>query len=112
MDATPDERKWEYLMLLFPLGDRQWSPDQQDVVVRGRPITSHDVLEMHAKELPSETAIVFERKHVLEPNPPCQRVAPIFSHVDADALDRVKVQKGHDILTGLAIDPSQRRFDR
>ena len=83
------ELKCEFGVLLGPLGNRHRSPDQQDVVIRARPITGHNVLEMQAEELPSDAAVVFGQEHVPERDAPGHEVASGSAAVDADALEGV-----------------------
>src|SRR5258708_32767732 len=91
MRSIPYERKRELVVSLGPLGNRHGSCDEQNVVVRARPIAGHDVLEMHAEELPSQTAVVLRREHVPERNAPGQRVASACADMEAHPPHRMQL---------------------
>src|SRR5579864_7403963 len=95
-----------------PFGDRHRAADQQKVIVWRRPITRHDILIMNAEMVPAELVVLFRRDRLLEIDAPPQRVAAGSAKLfDADAGDRIKIDKAHDVLARLAVDPGHRRRD-
>lgn len=95
-----------------PLRDRGRSAHQQGIVVRGPPISAHNVLIVNAKMIPTEAVVILRSDNIAKTDPPKQRVASPASDIDADAVDRIEIGKAHDILARLAIDPREPRRGR